>query len=124
MSVAGFAAHVAATSLSCQDLYFIMVTTLRAVQTNFDLRGEEKPQDMNNMIMNDPYKLFSLNNTKIIPSLRRQFTSPFFYLNIPLPPLTLASLLMVQHLEVEVMLWVKLEATSTEYLEGKALDSQ
>lgn len=37
---------------------------------------------------------------------------------------TLASLLMVQHREAEVMLWVKLEATSTEYLEGKALDSQ
>lgn len=38
--------------------------------------------------------------------------------------LTLASLLMVQHREAEVMLWVKLEATSTEYRDGKALDSQ
>lgn len=38
--------------------------------------------------------------------------------------LTLASLPMVQQREAEVMLWVKLEATSTEYLEGKALDSQ
>lgn len=38
--------------------------------------------------------------------------------------LTLASLLMVQQREADVMLWVKLEATSTEYLEGKALDSQ
>ncbi|TNN85226.1 Glycoprotein hormone beta-5 [Liparis tanakae] len=37
---------------------------------------------------------------------------------------TESSLLMVQHREAEVMLWVKLEATSTEYLDGKALDSQ
>lgn len=42
----------------------------------------------------------------------------------PLSVLTLASLLMVQQREAEVMLWVKFEATSTEYLDGKALDSQ
>lgn len=47
-----------------------------------------------------------------------------FHFPLRLPPLTLASLLMVQHREAEVMLWVKLEATSTEYLDGKALDSQ
>lgn len=40
------------------------------------------------------------------------------------PLLTFASLLMVQHLDAEVMLWVKLEATRTEYLDGNALDSQ
>lgn len=54
-----------------------------------------------------------------------QSPSPFSHM----PPaawgsLTLASLLIVQQREADVMLWVKLEATSTEYLEGKALDSQ
>lgn len=79
-----------------------MVTTLRAVQANFDL-SEEKPQKMNN----------SKNEAVVAPIIPQH-----------LPPLTLASLLMVQHREVEVMLWVKLEATCTEYLDGKALDSQ
>lgn len=47
VSVAGFAAHVAAARLRRQDLYFVMVTTSRAIQANFDLR-EVKPEDMNN----------------------------------------------------------------------------
>lgn len=38
VSVAGLAAHVTATRLRRQDLYFVMVTTSRAVQANFDLR--------------------------------------------------------------------------------------
>lgn len=48
VSVAGLAAHVAATRLRRQDLYFVVVATSGAVQANFDLREEDKMDDMNN----------------------------------------------------------------------------
>lgn len=47
VSVAGFAAHVTAARLRCQDLDFIVVATLKAIQANFDLKGDE-PGSMNN----------------------------------------------------------------------------
>lgn len=47
LSVAGLAAHVAAARLGCQNLDFVVVATSRAVQANFDLRGDE-PGSMNN----------------------------------------------------------------------------
>lgn len=98
VSVARLAAHVAAARLRCEDLDFVVVTSSGAVQANFDLKeGAELS--------------------------RRRAPSPFPR-RLSRASLTLASLPMVQQREAEVMLWVKLEATSTEYLEGKALDSQ
>lgn len=41
-SIAGLAAHVAATRLGCQDLYHVEVTTSGAVQPHFDLVGGER----------------------------------------------------------------------------------
>lgn len=73
-----------------------MVAPSGAVQANFDLRGDQSG------VRGAPER------------------AP----DLPGGSLTLASLLMVQQREAEVMLWVKLEASSTEYLEGKALDSQ
>lgn len=41
MSVARLAAHVTATRLRRQDLYFIMVTAPRTLQANFNLRDDK-----------------------------------------------------------------------------------
>lgn len=44
LSVTGFVTHVAPTGTCSQDLDIIMVTALRTVQTNFDLRKDRHNQ--------------------------------------------------------------------------------
>lgn len=68
LSVAGLAAHVAAARLGCQNLDFVVVATSRAVQANFDLRGDE-PGSMNNGVKKELTTDFSSTTAPLFPYL-------------------------------------------------------